>query len=184
MKKIIFILVIGSLGISSSLFAQRVFIDAPSFYLLTNDVSKIAENSGLGLDLGAAVGTHSVMGKLSAGLTVTTDFSKEIDVKDGLVYNPFVKLEGGAGLYRSNGNKCSKTHASAYSLIGKAGVQYIFNKDLEKKFSPIVAIEASFFYIRDMVKNSEVFLEPQYNISTKTLGVSFGFRRFYNLTSY
>lgn len=170
------------LALASSAGAQemRMFLDIPSFYAHSYKVNDIQSNSGLGMDAGFGIGTHNFMAKLSGGTTVTADFVADA-IEETVSYNPFVRLEAGAGMWRSNGNKCAKHNSNAFSTMAKGGMMYAFQAE-EMQFT--VGAELSYFRIRDFRRNTELFVDGGLNLTTEQIYANLGLRFFLNLRSY
>lgn len=156
----------------------RLFADLPSIYLHTGDVQNIKQNVGAGIDLAFAAGTHHLFGKTSVGTTATVSLN-ENDVTESLDFTPFAKLEAGAGLYRSNGNKCSLHDSNAFTAAPKVGMIYPFVKDGELSY--FVGVELGYFRIKDWFRNNELVLDAGYNLDSKKIYVNFGYKMFLNL---
>lgn len=173
---LVFVLMVG--------FAQaqgpRMFLDVPAFYVHSAKIDSIANFSGIGMDIGFGLGTHHIMSKLSAGTTLIADFQSD-EIEKTIAWGPFIRLEAGAGLWRSNGNKCSKHNASAFTVLPKAAVLYAFEPG-EMQFT--AGLELGFFSIRDYKRNTELFLDAGYNLTTENIYGNFGLRYFLNLRSY
>jgi len=158
----------------------RMFLDIPSIYLHSPNVEELTTRSGLGLDAGFGLGTHNIMTKFSGGTTVTADFESN-EIEKTVNWQPFLRLEAGAGLWRSNGNKCARHDSNAFTALPKAAVIYAFQPN-EVQFA--VGAELGYFRIRDYFRNMELFLDGGYNLTTSSPYASFGFRQFLNLRSY
>lgn len=158
----------------------RMFLDIPSIYLHTPNVEELTTRSGLGLDAGFGLGTHNIMTKFSGGTTVTADFQSD-EIEKTVEWSPFLRLEAGAGLWRTNGNKCARHDTNAFTALPKAAVIYAFQPG-EIQFA--VGAELGYFRIRDYFRNMELFLDGGWNLTTSTPYASFGFRQFLNLRSY
>ncbi|MCF8237945.1 MAG: hypothetical protein K9I85_07290 [Saprospiraceae bacterium] len=179
-----FILTLALLVSGLSLQAQqaRLFLDIPGIYLHTSNISELTQNAGLGADAGFGIGTHNFMGRFQGGTTVTADFDSEA-IEETIDFQPFVRLEVGAGLWRTNGNKCAAHNSNAFTAMAKGGMQYLFSLD-EDNLQYTVGIELSYFRIRDYKNNMELFLEGGLNTTTEKLYANFGFRHFINLRAY
>lgn len=172
----------------------RSMIDAPSVYLTSRDVENALSKEGLGLDFGYGIGTHFFMAKISAGVNATADFNsdkEEIKIEKTILANPFAKFEVGLGKWRSNGQQCAKTNQNAFSLLAKGGLIYNFGKkeadlenglkeDIKPNFDYFVGAELGMFFIKDMHKNSEYFLNGGYMLKSKTIFAELGIRTFFN----
>lgn len=176
--------------ISYSLSAQygpRLFLDAPGIYFTAPSVEDFNKNMGLGADVNMNIGTHNTVVRFGGGSRFTVD-PKAAEIQNAYLTTPFVKLEAGAGRYRSNGNKCAKTHRPAFTAMAKAGVRYNF---LTPKNRPEgtdkgeldynLGLEFGYFYIRDIIKNYEVFATGDYYLKSKTVAAEAGLRIFFNL---
>lgn len=177
---------------TSSLFSQiqfRSMFDLPNFYLTSKDLLHIPKQEGVGLDFGYGFGTHFLMIKPIVGIDVTADLGNEEIVKT-LLYNPYAKFEIGLGKWRSNGQKCAKTNAHAFTLLLKGGVEYDFGKRkadivneipaIEPALDYYVAAEFGNFYIKDYRKNTEFYFSPGWSFKHKSLFLDLGIRAFIN----
>jgi len=182
----IFLCLLCTFGAQAQL---RSMIDAPAIYLTSRDIENALSQEGLGLDFGYGVGTHFFMGKLSAGVHATADFdAKKIDKT--FFANPFGRFEIGLGKWRSNGKKCAINHQNAFTLMAKGGAVYNFGKrkaDVENGIAEVkanldyfVGAELGLFYIKDMHKNSEYFINGGYMLESKTIFAELGLRTFFN----
>lgn len=155
----------------------RMFLDAPSIYFHSPNLEAITNNAGMGIDFGFGVGTHYLMTRLSGGTAVTADFESD-EIEKSFLWLPYVRLEAGAGLWRTNGNKCAHHDSNAFTVLPKASLMYAFEPG-EMQFT--VGAELGYFRIRDYFRNMELFLDGGYNLDTKTMFGTFGFRNFLNL---
>jgi hypothetical protein len=185
-KGFVFILVLLSLSATAQI---RSMFDAPAIYLTSRDIENALNREGLGLDFGYAIGTHWMMVKLSVGAHATADFdAKKIDKT--FFANPFGRIELGLGKWRSNGQQCAKNHQNAYSFLAKGGAVYNMGKrkaDIENGIGEIKAdydyflgAEVGLFYIKDMHKNSEYFINGGYMLRSKSIFAELGLRTFFN----
>ncbi len=151
------------------------------------DVTKPTQR--MGFDLGTAfnVGTHWSVARVGGGARFSLSPDAE-DVAESFQINPFFLFEVGAGIYRSNGNKCARTDQNAFTAMAKAGVVYtLYSKDEKELLNESGAIdytiggEFGYFFIRDIFKNYELYLSPNYYVKSKVLGASLGFKLFLNL---
>lgn len=190
MKKFLLLIPVLFFVCLSGVKAQlRSMLDLPNVYLTSKDVLNIPSQEGLGLDVGWGLGTHFLMIKPIVGIDVTADFGNA-EIARTLTYNPYAKLELGAGKWRSNGQRCAKTNAYAYTLLAKGGIKYNFGKrEANQEFTidsiaPFldyyVALEFANFFIKDMRKNTEFYLVPGYSLKTKNFFAEAGIRHFIN----
>lgn len=156
---------------------SRLFLDVPVIYGVSPNVGKFNDRIGLGGAVDFNVGTHYLLTRIGGGANVTLE-PRADDLGASILTSPFVHLEAGAGLYRTNGNRCSLHHRGAFTAVAKAQLLYDF-KASEMDYS--VGPELGYFYIRDMFKNNEVFLRGDYFIKSKVFSASFGFKFFLNL---
>lgn len=175
-----------------SLYAQysgpRLFLDVPSIYFHTPDVENIGHRLGAGAEVAMNVGTHWSVARMGGGTTFTFDPSSE-EFKTTTLWGPYALLEAGAGMYRSNGNQCAKSHQSAFTALGKVGMRYNFNSkaiphDLEEtpnKLDFTLGVELGYFYIRDVFRNMEIVMSGNYHTQSKVISANFGFKFFLNL---
>lgn len=173
------------LALTSSLSAQysgpRLFLDLPAIYFVAPDVEQIGNLLGAGAEVAFNVGTHWSVARVGGGTTVTMDPKAE-DIGESIATRPYAMFELGAGMYRSNGNRCAKSHQSAYTAMAKAGTRYVFSQP--EGVEPLeftVGAELGFFYIRDMFRNFEVVAQGNYLTRSKVISANFGFRFFLNL---
>ncbi|MBU6341125.1 MAG: hypothetical protein KGS48_06485 [Bacteroidetes bacterium] len=182
MKHFLFSLALSGLAISA--LAQngsaRLFLDLPSIYLAAPDVQKVGNLLGAGAETAFNVGTHWCVGRIGGGAVFSLD-PKADDVGGSFGTNPYGLVEFGLGRYRSNGNQCAKTHQSAFTAMAKGGLRYNFEKDAKNPLEYTAGAELAYFFIRDMFKNNEIFLNTNYFVKSKVIGVNFGFKLFLNL---
>jgi hypothetical protein len=163
--------------------------DAPNVYITSKDLLNIPKQEGVGLDFGYGFGTHFMMIKPIVGIDVTADLGNKEIVKT-LTYNPYAKLEVGLGKWRSNGQKCAKTNAHAFTLMVKGGLLYNFGKRkadiandvpaIDPALDYFIAAEFGNFYIKDYRKNTEFYISPGWSFKRKALMLDVGFRTFIN----
>lgn len=162
----------------------RLFLDVPSIYFNAPDVEHIGDRLGGGAEIAMNVGTHWGVARLGGGATFTLD-PKADDVGKSFLTSPYAILEAGAGLYRSNGNKCAKTNQNAFTALAKGGLYYNFAKAEEgvevQRLDYTVGAEFGYFFIRDVFKNFEVFMSGNYFTRSKVVGANLGFKMFLNL---
>ncbi|MDX1913606.1 MAG: hypothetical protein SFV22_19075 [Saprospiraceae bacterium] len=165
----------------------RLFLDIPMVHLAAPDVTLVANRIGLGAGTAMNVATHWSTARIGGGAVFSLDPQSK-DVQESFITTPYVMLEAGAGKYRTNGNQCSKSKQTAFTVMGKAGVRYAFISEALKpdgevpdKFDVTVGAEFGLFYIRDIFKNTEVFLDANYHVNAKIISANFGFKMFLNL---
>ncbi|MCB9308105.1 MAG: hypothetical protein H6565_16020 [Lewinellaceae bacterium] len=162
----------------------RLFLDVPSIYFTTPDVEHIGDRLGGGAEIAMNVGTHWGVVRGGGGATFTLDPNAD-DVGESFLTTPYALLEAGAGMFRSNGNKCAKTNQNAFTAMAKGGIFYNFAKAQEgveiDRLDYTLGAEFGYFYIRDVFKNYELFLAANYFTKAKVVGANFGFRMFLNL---
>lgn len=191
MKKILLCLAAFA-AISTSALAQytkgpRLFLDIPTVHLASPDVTLIANRIGVGVGTAMNVATHWSTARLGGGVIFSMD-PQASKVQETFVTNPYVLLEAGAGKFRTNGAQCAKTRSKAYTAMAKAGMRYYFISDelgpeneAPDKFDVLVGAELGYFFIRDVFRNTEVFLDGYYHVNSKIISVNFGFKMFLNL---
>ncbi len=179
--------VVFSLAFISMVNAQgpRLFLDLPSIYFAAPDVEHIANNMGAGVGVAMNVGTHNLVGRIGGGSDFLLD-PKASDLKASFRAVPNGLVQLGAGMYRSNGNRCAKTKANAFTALGKVGLRYDYNtkapEGIDKgTLNPTVGAELGYFYIRDIFRNLEIVLDVNYMTKSKTIYAGFGFKTFLNL---
>lgn len=164
----------------------RLFLDIPNIYFHAPDLEHIGNRLGVGAEAAFNVGTHWSVARIGGGAAVTAD-PKADDFGKSIITTPYALLEIGAGMYRSNGARCAKTHQNAFTVLGKAGMRYNFNNKIASETDTkgfidyTVGIELGHFFIRDIFKNYEVFLRSNYYTQSKTISADFGFKMFLNL---
>ena len=167
----------------------RSMFDAPSIYLTSRDITHALNQEGLGLDFGYGLGTQWMFAKLSVGVHALADFDAP-KIDKSFFANPFGRFELGLGKWRSNGKQCAITHQNAYSYLVKGGVMYNMGKrkaDVENKISEItsgidyfIGAELGLFFIKDMFRNSEYYINGGYMLNSKTVFAELGLRTFFN----
>lgn len=168
-------------------YGPRLFLDLPSIFFNSPDVAKFNQRMGAGLETALNVGTHWSVARLGGGATYTLD-PRSNEIGQTTLATPYFLLEGGLGRYRSNGNKCARTHRPAFTALVTAGVRYdLYTGKNRPEDSPTgkldytVGVELGYFYIRDIFRNTEVFLRGNYRTKAQAVGADFGFKMFLNL---
>jgi hypothetical protein len=187
---LIFFAVVGAVGTTHAQYGgPRLFLDAPSFFVTAPDAPKIAEQVGLGTEATLNIANHNGVIRLGGGSNFTLNPKASGDeMLNSFLTTPFVKAELGAGRYRSNGNKCAKTHRPAFTMMAKGGIRYDFYTPKNRPdgtpkgdLDYTVGVEFGYFYIRDIIRNTEVFGSANYFVNSKNIAAEFGFRTFFNL---
>jgi len=167
----------------------RLFLDIPVIHLAAPNVELVGNRIGVGAGAAMNFATHWSTARIGGGAVFSMDPQSK-DVEETFVTTPYALFEVGAGKYRTNGNQCSKTKSKAYTAMAKAGVRYAFISDpLEpdgvapEKFDVTVGAELGYFFIRDVFRNTEVFLDANYHVNSKIISANFGFKMFLNLRS-
>ncbi|MFZ2899036.1 MAG: hypothetical protein WA004_10460 [Saprospiraceae bacterium] len=166
----------------------RFFWDIPSIYATTPDVSMISRRVGVGAETAMNVAGHWWTTRVGGGVTFTLDPKAE-EVGESFLTTPYLLLEGGAGLYRTNGKRCAQTNANAFTVMPVIGLRYNFDT---RSLAPAgdtegygllwgVGGEIGYFFIRDMFRNTEFVLRGTYWPETKLVSANFGFKVFLNL---
>ncbi|MBK8192284.1 MAG: hypothetical protein IPK76_03500 [Lewinellaceae bacterium] len=179
---------LSSLGVQAQYGGPRLFLDVPSFYFHTPDVENTGHRLGAGMDVAMNVGTHWSVARLGLGTTFTFDPQAE-DFGNTTLWGPYAALEAGAGMYRTNGNECVKSHQSAFTVLGKVGMRYDFNSDAVRfdtaktpeQFDFTLGVELGYFYIRDVFRNMEFVVSGNYHTQAKVISGNIGFKFFLNL---
>lgn len=186
MKKLFF--TAAFLAVTLSAHAQyggpRLFLDLPVIYFTSPDVENIGDRLGAGIETAMNVASHWGTLRLGGGATFTLNPSAD-EVGDSFHTTPYGILEAGVGVYRSNGNKCAKTHANAFTAMAKGGLFYNFGKEKNgveiERLDYTVGAEFGYFFIRDVFRNFEFFLDGRYHIKAETVSANLGFKMFLNL---
>ena len=165
----------------------RLFLDIPIVHLAAHDVTLVGNRLGIGVGTAMNVATHWSTARLGGGAVFSMD-PQSREVQETFVTSPYMLFEVGAGKYRTNGNQCSKTKSKAFTAMAKAGVSYAFisealepEGEVPDKFDVTVGAELGYFFIRDVFKNTEVFLDGYYHVNAKIISANFGFKMFLNL---
>lgn len=165
----------------------RLFLDIPVVHLSAPDVTLVANRIGIGVGTAMNVATHWSTARLGGGAVFSMDPQSK-KVEETFVTTPYALFEVGAGKYRTNGNQCSKSKQKAFTAMAKAGVRYAFisealepEGEVPDKFDVTVGAEFGYFFIRDVFKNTEVFLDGNYHVNSKIISANFGFKMFLNL---
>lgn len=185
------LLLAALLGAAGALHAQyggpRLFVDIPAIYFHVPSVENIGDRLGVGVEGAFNVATHWSVARIGGGAAFTAAPKAE-DFGKSIVASPYALLEVGAGIYRSNGNRCAKTNQNAYTVLAKGGLRYNFNNkaaadatDTKGYMDYTVGAEFGYFFIRDIFKNYEVFLRANYHTKSEVVSADFGFKMFLNL---
>lgn len=186
-SSLLFALLLAACSVQAQYTGPRLFLDVPSFYFHTPDVENTGHRVGAGAEVAMNIGTHWSVARLGLGTTFTFDpSSKEFDKTT--LWGPYAQFEAGAGMYRSNGNRCAKSHQSAFTALAKVGLRYDFNdkavpaapEESPEQFDFIPGVELGYFYIRDEFRNMEVVLNGGYRTKAKVIMVNFGLKFFLN----
>lgn len=190
MKKSTLSLLFACMFAAVSLHAQyggpRLFLDIPNIYFTAPDLSRVGNRLGVGAETAFNVATHWSVARIGGGATFTADPQAD-DFGGSIVASPYALLEVGAGMYRSNGSRCAKTHQNAYTALVRGGLRYNFNNKIAGDADTAgfldygVGAEFGYFFIRDIFKNYEVFLRGTYFAKSETASAEFGFKMFLNL---
>lgn len=166
----------------------RYFWDIPSIYATSLDALNFTDRVGLGAETTFNIASYWGTSRLGGGSTFTIN-PNAADVTDSFLAIPYFLVEGGAGMYRTNGNKCSVTNANAFTAMPVIGIRY----DLQSKalvaasendlygFKWGIGAELGWFLIRDVVRNTELVLRGTYYPQIDQLSLNFGFKFFLNM---
>ncbi len=189
MKKssLVAVLLLSFLSLRAQYGGPRLFLDVPSIYLHTPDVEHIGDRIGAGAEIAMNVGTHWSVARLGGGTTFTFKPTNE-EFNTSSVWGPYAFIQAGAGMYRSNGNQCAKSHQSAFTALGKLGMRYNFNEkavmtknELPEKLDFTLGVELGYFYITDVFRNTEFVVSADYMVQNKVIAANLGFKFFLNL---
>lgn len=186
-----YLLILFACLLSSPLQAQyngaRYFWDIPSFFVTTPDVAEVKNRAGLGIATAFNVATHWGTARAGVGTTVTLNPTAD-DLGGTFRTIPFLHLEVGGGMYRTNGNKCAATHRGAFTAMPVLGLQYNFETvDLIAASESVdglrflVGVELGYFFIRDILRNTEIVLRGNYYPDQEDLELNLGFKFFLNM---
>ncbi|SRR6056297_328396 len=167
----------------------RSMVDMLALYAVDNNITDPGESLGAGIAVGYGIGTHNLMVRGIVGFETTTN-AQEPNLSKNLYYNPYLALETGGGLWRSNGNQCGAKKQYAFTVLPKVGVRYDIGSreaDIEQNVTAIEsgvdfygALELGYFFLDDYFKNSELYVEGGYFFQGEAVYVRFGFRTFLN----
>jgi hypothetical protein len=168
----------------------RLFLDAPEIYLTVPNLlkSESFERAGAGLGLAMNIANYHATGRVGGYFSSSTQpGADDIQTATVLHYGGF--LEGGTGLYRTNGNRCAKDFRGAYTAMLVGGLRYdLASKNLiseTDKYSNGVdytaGLEFGYFYIRDIIRNTEFTFRGDYYFKQELIGVRLGMKVFWNL---
>jgi hypothetical protein len=113
MKSITILLMLFALCLQNTINAQnpipRLFLDAPHLYLVLPNVnrSQSFDRAGAGINIAMNVATYHATARVG-GSFATSGQPKADDFEQSLLLQYGGFLEGGLGLYRTNGNRCAK----------------------------------------------------------------------------
>jgi len=179
------------LGAQAQTKLPRYFIDIPAIYATAPDVQNVKTRVGVGAEAAFNVATHWGTARIGGGSTFTVN-PKAQNVQDSLLITPYGLFEIGAGLYRTNGNKCAKNHSHAFTAMAVAGIRYDIDTRSVRpdggdpnyglKFG--VGAEFGYFFISDVLRNYEIFLRGTYFPDNKTTTANFGFKFFLNARAF
>ena len=181
------LLAIAACSLQAQYSGPRLFLDVPVLYVTAPDVSDLGNRLGAGTDIAFNVASHYHTVRVAGGATFTVDPQAD-NVGDSFVTRPYAALEGGVGLYRSNGNKCAKTKQNAFTAMAVLSGRYNFKTSNlpdgvsdNSGFQFGVGAELGYFFIRDIFRNYEVFLRGTYYTEQKVASANFGFKMFLNM---
>lgn len=166
----------------------RLFWDIPDFYAYTPDASALSDRVGIGAGTAFNVATYWGTARAGGGSTFTLEPNAE-DVGDSFFATPYLFIEGGLGIYRSNGNRCAKSHQGAFTAMALAGLRQDFDtRSLSPAdeadrygFNWVLGAELGYFFIRDVFQNTEFVLRGTYYPTPQVLALQFGFKHFLNV---
>lgn len=176
MKNLLFLFLFTAFSANAQI-EPRYFLDVPALYLRSVDVQNFADRVGVGGDIMMNVGTHYLMARAGGGAIMSLEPASD-DLKGSIVTSPYARIEVGAGPFRTNGNQCSNTHQNAFTAQLRFGTLYDFQA---KTVDFPLAVELGYFFIRDMVRNTELFVRSDFYTKQEKLTLDFGMRFFLNL---
>lgn len=177
MKNLLFPLLFVAFSAHSQSTGPRLFVDVPAIYLRSLDVKNFADRVGLGGDFMMNVGTHYFVARAGGGAIVSLEPASD-DLQESMLTSPYARLEVGVGPYRTNGNQCSNHHQNAFTAQARIGSLYDFKA---KRVDFPLAAEFGYFFIKDMTRNTELFVRGDYYVKAETITLDFGMRFFLNL---
>lgn len=186
------LLFIGGFAIGQSA-VPRFFLDAPEIYVNAPNVNRNKSFDRAGLGVSAAMNVASYNGTIrGGGYFGSTVRPQEKELQEATVLHYGAFFETGLGMYRSNGNRCAKDFHGAYTAMVVGGLRM----DLDNKavraagvngwpngFDYTVGAELGYFYIKDILRNTEFTLRGDYFFKQEVIGVRLGMKIFWNLKS-
>lgn len=177
-----------SLAAQAQYSGPRLFWDIPSLYLTAPDASMIGSRTGVGAETAFNVAAHWGTTRIGGGSTFTIDPGAR-DIGDSFRAIPYLLLEGGGGLYRTNGNRCSQTKANAFTAMALIGLRYDMDtrplrsaaEDVNYGLAWGIGAELGHFYIRDVFRNTEIAVKGMYYPQRDVVAVNLGFKVFLNV---
>ena len=169
----------------------RVFLDVPVLTYYNPNVEEFSDRMGLNLGIDLNVGSHNLVSRVGLGVNGTLAPSAD-DIGESVFTSLYGKGEIGAGLFRTNGKKCSIHNSNAYTALAIGGVRYNYlTKDFPLLPDEALAgydgldyyagVELGYFFIRDVFKNYELFMRGDYSLKNKIISANVGFKLFLNL---
>ena len=166
----------------------RLFWDIPGIYLTAPDIAELNSQAGLGAETAFNVAAFWGTSRIGFGSTLTINPSSD-DIPNTLVATPYFLLEGGAGIYRNNGNRCMQSNQNAFTAMAVLGLRYDYNTrplvsalEIEDYgLNYLVGAELGYFFIRNMFRNTEVVLRGSYFPKRNEIAVNLGFKVFLNI---
>lgn len=177
-----------SLSASAQYSGPRLFWDLPTFFATAPNVSQLENQVGIGLGTAFNVATFWGTSRLGTGAAVTLD-PKSSDIGNSFQVIPYGLLEGGLGIYRSNGSQCNQTNQNAFTAMAMLGLRYEYDTRSLKPagetntygLNYLVGVELGYFYIRNMYRNIEFVLRGNYFPKAKVASATVGFKFFINM---
>jgi hypothetical protein len=167
----------------------RLFLDAPEIYLTVPNVNKEGsfDRSGAGVGATMNVANYHATGRVGAYFLGTTQPKAE-DIQAATILNFGGFVEGGAGYYRTNGNRCAKDFRGAYTAMLVGGLRHnsttkslVNAADKTLGLDYTAGLEFGYFYIRDIIRNTEFTLRGDYYFKQELIGVRLSMKVFWNL---
>jgi hypothetical protein len=188
-KNLLFFMLLATASVVQAQYSSgpRLFLDLPIINLNSPNALDIGNRLGLGAGVAMNVATHWSTLRIGGGANVTMNLQNS-DVETSLLTTPYALFEAGIGKYRSNGSQCAKTHQKAFTALAKGGVRYHFDTrslanagEDDFGLDYTVGGEFGYFFIRDIFRNFELFLDANYHIKAEALSANLGFKMFLNL---
>ncbi len=168
----------------------RLFLDAPHLYLALPRVNKTEklDHTAAGVSLAMNVATYYYTARIGGSLAASGQPNSN-DFGNSLLMHIGGFFESGLGLYRTNGSRCAMHRRGAYTAMLVGGFRYdglltsLVRASEITQTGPDYTLGAEFgyFYIRDIIRNTEIVLRSNYHFRKEVVSFELGLKVFWNL---